>query len=124
MPDVLAYDSEELVVGGYAQSPESDYNEDSIEDEEEDSASDASDLESSPEVVRHRFQVNRANVHEVGSRQRQALEDEQRNRRTARAARRNEVREPQANENRSGRHRRGSQPVSYTHLTLPTILRV
>ena len=75
MPDVLAYDSEELVVDGYVQSPESLYNEDS-EDEEEDSASDASDLDSSPEVVRHRYQVNRANVHEVGRRMRHEMEEE------------------------------------------------
>ena len=56
-PVVNGYDdSEELVVDAYrmgaAGSPQSLYHEES---EDEESASDASDLESSPEVVRQRF---------------------------------------------------------------------
>lgn len=62
MPEMNGYDSDELLVDGYHQSPQSLYHDGSHSDE--DSASDASDLESSPEVVRQRFQVRRANVHE------------------------------------------------------------
>ena len=63
MPDFPG-DSEELVVdAGYAHSPQSLYHGES-EDDDEDSASDASDLDDSPEVVRQRFQVRRANVHD------------------------------------------------------------
>jgi hypothetical protein len=62
MPDVPGFDSEEVIVDGYVQSPQSLYHGDSQDDE--DSASDASDVESSPEVVRPRFDVRRANVHD------------------------------------------------------------
>ena len=61
MPEINGYDSDELMVDErLGQSPQSLY--DDVSDE--DSASDASDLESSPEVARQRFQVRRANVHD------------------------------------------------------------
>ena len=55
MPEVNDYDSanEMMVDDRLIQSPQSLYDDASVEDE--DSASDASDLESSPEVVRQRF---------------------------------------------------------------------
>ena len=48
MPDVDGYDSEELMVDAYGNSPQSLYNDE--ESDDEDSASDASDLDDSPEI--------------------------------------------------------------------------
>ena len=53
LPDVNGYDSEELMVDAYGNSPQSLYNDE--ESDDEDSASDASDLDDSPEIQRHRF---------------------------------------------------------------------
>ena len=64
MPAVNGYDSDELMEDGYVQSPASSYSESGSLDEDEESASEASDLESSPEVVRQRFQVRRTNIHD------------------------------------------------------------
>ena len=49
MPDVDGYDSDELMVDAYGNSPQSLYN-DEESDDDEDSASDASDLDDSPEI--------------------------------------------------------------------------
>ena len=88
-------ETEELVVDGYhvsGGSPQSLYNDDESEDGDEDSASDASDIDSSPEVARQRFQVRRTNVHDQQFSRQQEIEEERINRRTARMARRNELR--------------------------------
>ena len=66
-PVINGFDeTEELVVDGYQVSggsnPQSLYHEESEGDE--DSASDASDIDSSPEVARQRFQVRRTNIHD------------------------------------------------------------
>lgn len=66
-PVINGFDeTEELVVDGYqvsGGSPQSLYHEDESEGDE-DSASDASDIDSSPEVARQRFQVRRTNIHD------------------------------------------------------------
>ena len=95
-PVINGFDeTEELVVDGYhvsGGSPQSLYNDDESEDGDEDSASDASDIDSSPEVARQRFQVRRTNVHDQQFSRQQEIEEERINRRTARMARRNELR--------------------------------
>lgn len=60
LPDVDGYESDEYIQNGYDQSMDERY---SDEDEEEDSASEASDIEeSSPE--RRTFTVYRQNIHD------------------------------------------------------------
>jgi len=86
-------DSEDFA---FRASPQSLYQDESEDDNDEDSASDASDLDSSPEVARQRFQVRRTNMHEQQIARHQHMEEERSNRRTARQARRNEMREPNA----------------------------
>lgn len=68
MPVINGYESDELMVDGYVQSGSASYSENSLVGEE--SASDASDLESSPEVIRQRFTVRRENIHEQQRQQR------------------------------------------------------
>lgn len=58
-PEVPGYDSDEAIEDGYAQSPQSAYQSD-----DEDSASEASDLDDSLEPARQRFNVRRTNLHD------------------------------------------------------------
>lgn len=77
MPEMDGLDSDDMMEDGYIESPASSYAEQSL-DEDEDSASDASDLESSPEVVRRRYRVSRANMHDEHMHRREVQEAEQR----------------------------------------------
>ena len=69
MPAIGGYEeSEELIYNEQSHvNPHSLYNDDESEDQDadmEDESSEASDLESSPEVIRQRFSHRRANIHD------------------------------------------------------------
>ena len=63
LPEIDGYESDQMIVDGYVASPQSLYHEEES-DEDMDSASEASEIDDTPDRPRHRFHVRRENIHE------------------------------------------------------------